>query len=177
MRRPCFKRWIRGEVLRLAKTASFNLRKLAAEAQRTADVELVSALLLYAHENDQTDKLMSYIYDETILEEYQTVEARFGQRSIERLALRGTPMMSLPQQYRDILERYEYAYHTPENIAAEKRELWETTKQSVLVSGISPAELANALELDQSNLSAYLAHGDIGRFTLATVRRIAEYVS
>ena len=176
MRRPRFNRWIRNEVLRIAGAKSLNMRKLAAQCQREGNRELACALLLHAHENGQVDRLVSYIYDEDLAQEFIAVERHIGIRSIERLALRGTPMHTLPEEYRVFFVRYDEAYHAPEIIANEKKELWESTKKGVLEAGISPAEIAHALNLDQPNLSAYLAHGDIGRFKLETARAIAEYV-
>lgn len=176
MRRPRFKRWIRNEVLRIAGAESFNLRKFAAQAQRDGNRELSCALLMHAHENGQFERLMSFVYDGDVADEFIAIEKHLGQRSIERLALRGIPMRSLPAEYRELLVRFEDAYHTPENIAEEKRQIWEHTKQSVLETGISPAEIAHELGLDQPNVSAYLSNGDVGRFTIATAREIAEFV-
>ena len=175
MRRPCFKRWIRAEALRLSGCDSFNLRKLCALGQRAEYRQLGCALMLYAHENGQFARFMSYVYDEELAREYQRVEQHLGPRSVERLALRGIPMMTLPAEYRDFLSRYSDAYHTPELIAQEKHELWESTVHSMLVSGTTPSELAKQLSLDASNLSAYLARGDGGRFTLKTIRLIDEH--
>ena len=179
MRRPRFNRWIKLEVLRLAHTTSFNLRRLAARAQRelAESDELAAALLLYAHENDQLERLLSYVYDESLRAEYIAVEQRLGKRSIERLALRGTPMMSLPVRYREFLDRYESAYHTPERVASEKQVLWEQSSQAMLRSEIIPSELARELHLDVANLNAYLMRGETQRFTLDTARTIAQYLS
>lgn len=174
MRRPRFYRWIRLEVLRLAKTRSFNLRKLAAAAQRTGNADLAASLLLYAHENGQLQRLFAYIYNDNLLAQYKQIEQRLGMRSIERLALRGTPLMSLPPLYRAFLERYNAAYHAPEAIASEKRALRQRTLRSMLETGTTPAELAHACGVDPNNLNAYLARGELHRFTLRTARLIAD---
>lgn len=177
MRRPRFNRWIRNEVLRIAGAESFNLRKLAAQAQREGNRELSCALLFHAHENSQFERLMTFVYDEDLAREFISIEKHLGQRSIERLALRGIPMQTLPADYRALLTRYEDAYHAPEIIAQEKREIWERTKKRILETGISPAEISRSLELDQPNVSAYLAKGDIGRFTLETASAIEDFVN
>ena len=161
--------------MRIAGTTSFNLRKLAAAAQREPDGDLAAALLLYAHENNQLDRLSKYLYDEDLAAEYAKVEVHLGARSIERLALRGTPMQSLPERYRAFLEAYEVAYHTPESVAQEKTQLHDTTCAALLRSGTTPAEIARALNLDPANLAAYLGRKDIHRFTLQTARQIAQF--
>ena len=175
MRRPKFSRWIRVEILRIADMKRFSLRKLAARSQEKGNEDLAAALLLYAHENDCTERLMGFVYDDALREEYQKVERHLGSRDVERLALRGTPMMSLPVRYRDILEAYERAYYTPERIAAEKREIGERAREAALRAGTSPTELARMLGVDRANLSAFISRGETHRLNLDVARQLAEY--
>ena len=177
MRRPRFSRWIRLQVLSLAHTKAFSLRSLAAQAQREANGELAAALLLYAHENQCVSRLMSYVYDEALQREFEKVEAHLGKRSAERLALRGTPMRSLPEKYRALLEAYERAYHTPERIAAEKLALQRQAHEAVLRSGVSPAALARTLGVDPANLHAYITRGETHRINLEAAHRLVEAAS
>ena len=172
MRRPCFYRWIRVQILSIAGTRSFSLRKLTAKAQANQDKQLLAALLLYSHENGCVDRFMSFIYDEDMKRELVAVEAKLGARSIERLALRGTPMRSLPDPYCDFLIEFEQAYHTPERVAAEKRTLLEQARDIILRSGTSPAELARSLGIDRANLNAYL-RGETHRVNLDVARKLA----
>ncbi|MBQ9002511.1 MAG: hypothetical protein IJ087_11730, partial [Eggerthellaceae bacterium] len=111
-------------------------------------------------------------YDDDLRREYEKVERHLGDRSIERLALRGTPLQSLPERYRAFLEEFERAYHAPERIASEKRGLLEQTQAAALRTGASPTELARQLGLDRANVSAYLAHGEIGRLTVEDAGRM-----
>ena len=175
MRRPRFHRWIRLECLRLAHTESFNLRKLTALAQQPGNEDLATVVFLYAHENGKLGKLMSYLHDDQLAEEFQAVEANLGQRSLERLALRNAPLLLMPERYRQVLARYKDAYHAPEVLAAEKQRLCDIVRTRMLQQGISPAEVARSLKLDPGNASAFLAHGDMSRFTLETTRTIAAH--
>ena len=175
MRRPCFNRWIRSQVLSIAGTRSFNLRKLAAKAQGEHDERLLAALMLYAHENSCVEKLLSYVYDDSARTELISVEQRLGARRIEQLALRGTPMRSLPPDYCDFLIGFEEAYHTPERVDAEKRQLLEQARANLLRTGSSPTELARDLGVDRANLNAYLVRGETQRVTLDVARRLAEW--
>lgn len=177
MRRPRFSRWIRSEVLRLAHTSSFNLRKLTAKAQRDNDEALRAALFLHAYENGQLQRLISYVYDPDVADEYRSIAQHLGQRSLERLALRGTPMMSLPLVYREFLASFEASYHTPERVSAEKDSLRDDIVQAMLRTGTTPSEIAHALNLDASNLNGYLSRGESGRLTLESVRAILDYVT
>jgi len=155
----------------------FSLKRFAAAAQkRNASPALRAAVILYAHENDCIPKLRELSLGNELLLEIQEIERHLGSRSVERLALRDTPMMSLPSAYRDLMARYNDAYHTPESVAREKRELRDRTRKAAIESGISPSELAKSLGLDVANMTAYLTRGETHRFSLETARRIAKSV-
>ena len=177
MRRPRFKSWARSRLLQISNQKSFNIRKLCALAQAEESDCLTATLLLYAHEADCLDRLMSFIYEPDLRDELLAVEQRLGNRSIERLALRGTPMMSLPKAYRDVFEDYERAYRAPELNDLEKQKLQQSAYASLLRTGISPAEVAHDLGLDPGNMHAFLVRGETQRFTLDTSRRIERFLS
>ena len=177
MRRARFHSWTRKHLLELSGMDKFSLRKVAAYAQgEKSTPEFRATLMLYAHENDCVERLMSLIYDEELREEYRSVEERIGARKLERLALRGTPMMVLSQPYRDVMAAFLEAYETPERNAAEKRALCDLSRRAMLEAGISPAEIADALNLNRPNTYAYLSSGDEKRFTVETARQIADYL-
>lgn len=177
MRRPRFYRWIRSEVLRIAGTRVFNLRSLAARAQQPGQKKLAAAIMLFAHENECLERLYALVYDQSLLQEYQRVESHLGPRSIERLALRGSPMLQLPQEYRRCLEAYERAFHAPERIADDKDRLRNSSAGYMLKLGLSPTKIAHILGLDAGNTHAYLVRGEVERFTLETAHDIDEYLS
>ena len=176
MKRVRFHSWARRQLLSQAGMRKFSLRRLAAYAQREGTPEFRAGLFLYAHESDCMERLMSFVYDEAVREEYLTVEDRLGARDVERLALRGTPMMLLPVAYRGWFEDFERAYHTQERDAEEKKDLLGRSRSAMLAQGISPGEVADALGLNAANAYAYLSSGDIKRFTVQTARDIAKYL-
>ena len=179
MRRPTFARWIRREALRLADARNFNLHALVAQAQRgdARDARmLAAALLLYAHENGCVDRLVSFVWDDDLRTEYEQTERKLGDRSAEKLALRGTPMMSLPQPYRDVLAAFDEAYHGPERMANEKELIWQKTHEAQLRLAMQPTAIARDLDLDPSNLAAYLKGGNCDRVTMQTAQRILAYL-
>ena len=172
MRRPRFKNWARSELLRTSGLKAFSLRKLAALAQST-DTEVCPELLfLYAHEAGCSDRLQSLLYEQKLIERFNSIEHQLWNRSVERLALRGTPMMSLPEKYREVLAAYERAYHAPEIIDSEKKALQESARLKMLKSGLSPADIATSLDVDVSNIHAYLVRGETQRFTLERAQAI-----
>jgi len=175
MRRPKFARWIRLEIIKLTGVKRFNFAKFTARAQEQHDDLLAAALLLYAHENNCLDSLMEHVTNVDLLNEYNKVERHLGDRSVERLALRGTPMMSLSEPYRELMARFEEAYYTPERIADEKRELHQQALDAVRRSGASISEIAQELGVDRANLSAYLANGETHRLSTEAVERLVNF--
>jgi len=176
MRRPRFQNWARTELLRSTGLKTFSLRKLAALAQASESPDLATLLMLYAHESGSLERLMSLTYDSDLRKYFVSIEQRLGKRSVERLALRGTPMMTLPKACREAFKAYERAYHAPETIEAEKRELQRAAHEAMLRTGVSPAELARELSLDPGNMHAFLVRGETGRFRLETCEEITRHL-
>jgi len=177
MRRPTFDRWIRREILRISKAKSFNFRKLVAQAQRNnAPDRLAAALLLHAYETDRTQKLFELVWDDSLRREYEKALEVFAGRSVELLALRGTPMMSLDPDYWSFLARYADDYYAPERVASQKRELWEEARQAQLKAGVSPAEAAKACGMDVANVTMFLNHADLGRLTMKDIKTLRSYL-
>ena len=177
MRRPTFDRWIKREVMRISKSETFNFRKLAAQAQRpNAPDRLAAALLLYANETGRVEKLFELVWNESTRREYEDVLSILDGRSAEKLALRGTPMMSLDPAYWSFLTRYADAYYAPERAASQKRELWEEARQAQLKKGISPIEAAEACGFDAANVTMFLNHADLGRLTLKDIKQLRNYL-
>lgn len=176
MRRPRFRNWARSELLRRSGSSSFSLQKLASLAQSGAHEDISPLLALYAHEAECVDRLFTFVYDANLREEYLRIEHHLGKRSVERLALRGTPMMSLPLSYCSVLEAYEHAYHTPEHARAAKEAIRNRSWNVMLQLGITPAELARALDTDPANLHAFVVRGDVDRFTLEKAQELERYL-
>ena len=177
MKRVRFHSWIRRRLLETAGLDRFRLRELAALAQRTGDGRLRAALLLYAHENGCVDRLMKLVYDDGVRKEFEKVEDRIGAREVERLALRGTASMVLPQAYREWLDEFVFAYTAPDRNEAEKEDLCARSRKALEERDESPADVARALNLNKSNVYAYLSSGDTKRFTVETARTIYHYLA
>ena len=184
VRRPVFERWIRRECLRVAQTQSFSLVKLAALAQsmhrgpsdRVSRKRLAAALHLYAMSNGCERRLQAHIYDAALRHKQEQVAKHIGARDIQRLALRGTPMLTLPQEYRDIMQAFAEDYHAPELQAEEKRQLHQESRQLQLVKGITPTEIARAVGIAPTNAIAYLSHAAVEKITVETAREILDYL-
>ena len=184
MQRPAFDRWIRRECLSLAGTDAFSLPKLAALAQsphkdasdRVSRKRLAAALHLYAMANGCEPRLASRIYDPKLQAEQQRVSAAIGARDPQRLALRNTPLLFLPTEYRELLSAYHAAYYTPERLAEEKRHLQQQSRQLQLQKAIPAAEIARAAGIAPTNATAYLTSAKIEKVTVETARQIQAYL-
>ena len=177
MRRPVFERWMRKKLVAALGMKPFDMRAVAARVQKGGSGPFAAALLLYAYEAGRTDELMALTWSDGLRSEYERVIARLGGRSVEKLALRGTPMMSLPPSYRTLLEAYANDYHKPERISAAKRGLWEQARDLQLKTGVSSAKIAKDLELDPSNTAAYLKGSSLDRLSVESAREIVRYLS
>ena len=168
---------MRREILRISKAKSFNFRKLVAQAQRNnAPDRLAAALLLHAYETDRTQKLFELVWDDSLRREYEKALEVFAGRSVELLALRGTPMMSLDPDYWSFLTRYADDYYAPERVASQKRELWEEARQALLKSGVSPAEAAKACGMDVANVTMFLNRAELGRLKMKDIKALCSYI-
>ncbi|MDR2714586.1 MAG: hypothetical protein LBB42_03545 [Coriobacteriales bacterium] len=175
MRRPVFARWIRRELLSLANTETFSLRKLAAAAQND-NPRLAEPLLLYAHATNKTKRLLEFIYKKEIFSSYETVLALVKERNLETLALDKHSADKLPKEYRKFLTSYRAAYQKPENNNKSKQLRWERSKALQLEKGVSTAEVYNALALNAGNVNAYLKHGALDKLSLENATAVMKYL-
>lgn len=184
MRRPTFERWVKRECCRIAHAETFSLPKLAALAQsprkgpsdKVSRKRLAAALHLYAMSNGVTGRLHAHVYQETLKQKLSQVESHIGARDIQRLALRGTPMLSLPIEYREILKAFQDAYHAPELTAARKKDLQAQSRSLQLQLGLTPTEIAKAVGATPTNVTAYLTSAATEKLSLKTAQSIQTYL-
>ena len=184
MRRPVFNRWIKQECSRIAERDRFSLPQFVALAQSyrenpsdTVDRKrLTAALHLHAIANGCLPRLHEYVWKESLEEHYRRVENALGARDIQRLALRGTPLMSLPQEYRDVLQSFYEAYYAPELLAQQKRSLHEKARLLQLKSGTTSTEIANACGIALPNVVAYLKNAAVEKVSLDSAQAILSYL-
>ncbi len=184
MRRPVFNRWIKQECCRIAGRDRFSLPQFAALAQSSrkdsADTvsrkRLAAALHLHAIVNDCLRRLHEHVWKGSLAERYERIESAIGARDLQRLALRGTPLMSLPQEYRDILQSFYEAYYAPELLAQQKRELHEKSRLLQLQAGVTSTEIANACGIALPNAVAYLKNGAVEKVSLEAAQAVLEFL-
>lgn len=184
MRRPVFNRWIKQECSRIAMRDRFSLPQFAALAQsphqsfsdNVSRKRLAAALHLHAIANGCLPRLHEHVWKKSLEEHYLRVENALGARDIQRLALRGTPLMSLPQEYRNVLQAFYEAYYAPELLAQQKRALHEKTRLLQLKGGITSTEIANACGVALPNVVAYLKNAAVEKVSLDSAQAILAYL-
>ena len=183
MRRPTFKRWIRRRCCALARVDKFSFMTLMALAQSPAKkrdgidrTSLAAALHLHALSNNCIPHLREYTFSDELREKQARVESALGARDIERLALRGTPLLTLPVEYREILQAFYDNYHLPEKVAQEKLALQEQARDMQVRYAVFSIDIANATGIAAPNVVAFLKHADVGRVTLDGAESIVNYL-
>ena len=175
MRRPTFERWIQRQLLNLTNTESFNLRKLAALAQKD-NPRLREPLLLYAHETGKLERLFSYIWKNDLLESYNSVAKLIANKDLTEVSLREQEIEGLPREYKKFLSSYRIAHQKPENTNESKKLRWERSRALQLEKGISTAEIYRSLELNPGNVNAYMKHGALDKLSLKNATNIMKYL-
>ncbi|MDR1184432.1 MAG: hypothetical protein LBK67_06505 [Coriobacteriales bacterium] len=175
MRRPRFDRWARRLILELAKTESFNLRRLAASAQKD-NPRLVEPLFLFAYDTDNTDRLFELLWKDEVRASYETALEALAGRSLTDIALHGCAAEELPREYCKILNSFRAAYYRPETIYESKRLRWERSRRLQLEKGVRASEVYHALGLNPGNVNAYLKHGELDKVSLENATNIMKYL-
>ena len=184
MKRPTFDRWIRRECCRIAQTDSFSLVKLTALAQTSHKgpkdtiprKRLAAALHLYALANGCEQRLFNHVWDRKLMERYERAHKAIGSRDLQRLALRGTPMMSLPAEYQAIMQAFYENYYSPELTAEKKRVLHEEARELKLKTGTTQTEIAQATGIAVTNIVAFLKNGELNRVSLEGIDAMLEFL-
>ncbi|MCL2332660.1 MAG: hypothetical protein FWC54_04145 [Actinomycetia bacterium] len=175
MRRPTIERWLRRELIRLSGLDSFNLRKLAAHAQKDAP-RLIEPLLLYAYATGCLDRLLDCIWREDVRDSYQTAIGILSGKDLSAIALQKQDADKLPREYQKFLNSYRTAYLKPENDRESKLLRWKRSRALQQEKGIGTSEIYHALGLNAGNVNAYLKHSDLGKVSLEHATAIMKYL-
>jgi len=173
MSRLTFIGWLKLELMRMSGSKSVSIHKLAALAQED-NSRLAEPLLLYAMETNAAPRLMAYIKDERLIEEYQLVQEICGERSI--LDLEKEQGSQLPWSYQKLLANWDAAEMKSENIEKSKQMRLERSLQLKAEKGVSNAQIYRALNLNRGNTNAYFKHGDASKLSLENATRIMKYL-
>jgi hypothetical protein len=173
MRRPNFVGWVSRELKYLSGEDTLNLRRLAWLAQGKTP-RLRERVVLYAIATKRIEKLRSYIYDETWMDELDIVEKNLQPGDFNDLD--DTEMNRLPDRYRKAIKSYQVAYNKINVRNSSKHMRWGKTVKLQKMKGVSNADIYRGLDLDAGNINAYLKNGDIDRVSLSTATEIMNHL-
>jgi len=173
MSRLTFPGWLKLELQRMSGLKTISIHKLAILAQEE-NSRLAEPLLLYAIETDAVPRLMSYIKDRQIRQEYRNILDECGDTSI--LELNEEEKESLPWSYRKLLNNWRAAEGRAQHIENSKRMRLERSLQLMKEKDISNAQVYQALDLNPGNTNAYLKHQDTSKLSLENATRIMKYL-
>ena len=165
--------WLKLELERMSNVKTISIHKLAVLVQEE-NSRLAEPLLLFAMETGVVPRLMSFINDREIKQEYQEVLDVCGGKSI--LDLDETGKESLPWSYRKLLNNWRAAERKAQHIENSKRIRLERSLQLMKEKSVSNAQVYQALSLNPGNTNAYLKHHDISKLSLENSTKIMKYL-
>lgn len=173
MSRPTFRGWLKLELGRMSGLKTISIHKLAILA-REENSRLVEPLLLYAMETGAVPRLMAFIGDKQIEQEYRDVLSVCKDKSILDLVEREEQV--LPWSYKKLLRNWRVVEQRAWQIENSKRMRLERSLQLMKEKNVSNAQIYQVLNLNPGNTNAYLKHRDISKLSLENATKIMKYL-
>ena len=173
MSKLTFLGWLKLELARMSGSKTVNIHKLATLAQEI-NSRLAEPLLLYASEIDVVSRLMSYIKDDQLLEEYQLVLNICKKKSILKLSEKQREQ--LPWNYQKLLKSWKAAEMKQVNIDRSKHLRLQRSLQLKEEKRIPASQIYHALDLNPGNTNAYIKNHDISKVSLENATKIMKYL-
>lgn len=114
MRRPNLERYLRKEIIRLARLPRFSIRA-AAESAQFGNARTAAPLIIYSVLVGRTAELSSSLSSEELREELQLFDERYGQLDLESIAIADIRPEGMSRDYWKHLHSFSVAWHRPEN--------------------------------------------------------------
>lgn len=157
----------------MSGSRTVSIRKLAILVQDD-NPRLAEPLLAYATETGSASRLLSYVKDKQLQEEYQHVLKTCGGKSIS--SLNEKQVNALPWSYRKLLVNWKAAEGRPQRIEQSKRMRLDRSLQLMREKGVSNAQIYHSLGLNPGNTNAYLKHRDPSKLSLDNATRIMKFL-
>ena len=173
MSKLTFLGWLKLELERMSGLRTISIHKLVVLTQKE-NSRLAEPLLLFAMETDSVHRLMSFVNDRQLEQEYQYVLDICGDKSI--LDLDEKAKESLTWGYRKLIDNWMAADNKAKHIENSKRMRLERSLLLMKEKGVSNAQVYQALNLNPGNINAYLKHHDTSKLSLENSTRIMKYL-
>lgn len=172
MKQLTFKGYLSNYVRYLSGLNTNNIKKLAQEAQKNH--RLREPLLMYAYSSGKVDLLLEVTEGSELGKDYQKVSSLHDLQGFHQAL--ATNSETLDDGYKKCYKSYVSKRDMP-NTHDETKHLMSRKINSIRkAKGLSVYKLYKDLNLDGSNINAFLNHEDTKRVSLDVARRILQYV-
>lgn len=173
MRELTFKGFLSRYVKQLSVNDTSSLYKLAMEAS-TNNPRLREPLLLYAMFSDKQDVLMRAIKTPDLRSEFENITLRYTVAEVLNMLEERSVLLS--EDYHKVWRSYISEKNRHKNDDYTKELVLKKVRRLQTTSDISNYRIYSDLGLNPGNLNAWLKHGDCGKVSLTTARKVLSYV-
>jgi hypothetical protein len=167
-----FKGFLRRYLVSLSGKNTQNVALLAGMANENP--RLIEPLVLYTFLSDaDPSRLRS---SETARREYARLRT-YADTEDALTRLLTNPKSPLPINYRKVYDTYKYYASRTENDRYTISLMHKKVVKHLETRDLSPYRICKELGLNSGNFYAFCKHGDVTKLSLATARRVLEYVS
>ena len=170
MRALSFKGYLANYLRELSGQKSLRLSWLASKAE-SENPRLREPLLLYAMASDSTHMLLAALQSSKLKAEYERLLA-LG--NVEGLL--HSDDHRLPERYRKVYRSYLSVRDRQGADNHTKRLMWQKSRTLQDKKQVSNYRVYTDLRLNPGNANAFLKHGDVGKVSLATARKVLNYL-
>jgi len=172
MQRLKFNRYLERYVRSLSNANTNNIHKLVSELPDNP--RLKEPLFLYAYSFNKMDYLLNASLNHPVHSEYSSLADEYEWDEIVKLLENNDTRLT--GRYRKVYRSYISRRNMPDTENSTRRLLYNKTRKLQESKGVSNYRLYTDLKLDQSNINAYLKHGDITRINKETAKRMVAYL-
>ena len=172
MQRLTFHRYLEQYVRSLSYGKTNSIYKLVKEIPENP--RLKEPLFLYALSFSKGDLLLRASSGRPKCSEYFDLFNKYGWNDLMKLLEEDDTRLS--NEYRKVYKSYLSRRNMPDTLNDVRRLLHKKTKKLQKQKGVSNYRLYTDLNLDRSNVNAYLKHGDISKVRKETAEEIVGYL-
>lgn len=173
MRELTFKGFLSRYVRELSSSDTVSLYKLAAEAG-TNNPRLKEPLLLYAMFSNKQDVLMKATKMPSLRSEFEEVVLQYTVDEVLKMLKEKSVMLS--EEYHKVWRSYISEKNRYKTDDYTKELVRKKVKRLQMSGNISNYRIYADLGLNPGNLNAWLKHGECGKVSLNTARKVLSYV-
>jgi hypothetical protein len=172
MQQLTFHRYLERYVRSLSNTKTNSVHKLVKEVPE--NLRLKEPLFLYALCFNKMDLLLKASVNYIMYPEYADLSSKYNQSEFLKLLMNDNTQLN--DLYRKVYRSYVSRRDTYDNENYKRRLIHKKTRKLQEAKSVSNYRIYTDLKLNQSNVNAYLKHGDIARVNKETAYKMVEYL-